>query len=341
MKALILTERLDDPCYRYRMQAFLPALKAIGFQVDSICLHRGILARTRQLFAARGRDVVIVQRKLMASAQIGILRSMAQRVVYDMDDALFCRDGLQGKGTYSRKLTSRFRATMRSVDLAIVGNEYLKQHAAEHLDPCCIEVVPTCVDPSGYPIARHLAVGANVKLAWIGQACTLQAMASARSCISAAGRRLPGLTLRIICDARIDIDDLLVELCPWSLTSEAADLASADIGISWLPDNPFHRGKCALKILQYMAAGLPVVANPVGVASAIVAHGKSGFIASTPEEWADAIERLALSPALRRQMGIEGRKIVEDNYSVAVWGPRFAKLVGNAASSRESARPAA
>ena len=152
---------------------------------------------------------------------------------------------------------------------------------------------------------------------------------------------MPGLTLSLICDTQIKVENLNIELCPWSESTEARDLAAADIGISWLADIPFNRGKCGLKILQYMAAGLPVVANPIGVTPQLVIHGKTGFLASTPEEWATAIKRLAENPALRRQMGMAGRKIVEERYSVDVWSPRFASLIHDAASHVKMTRSAA
>ena len=130
-------------------------------------------------------------------------------------------------------------------------------------------------------------------------------------------------------------------MCPWSVATEARDLAAADIGISWLADIPFNRGKCGLKVLQYMAAGLPVVANPIGVTSRLVIHGKTGFLASTPEEWAEAIKRLAENPVLRRQMGVAARRIVEERYSVNAWSPQFAELIHDSASEMKSRRSAA
>ena len=145
--------------------------------------------------------------------------------------------------------------------------------------------------------------------------------------LAAVARRLPGLELRLICDRSVELPGLRVVPRPWSSDTEAEELAAADIGISWLPDDQFSRGKCGLKVLQYMAAGLPVIANPVGVHPQMVVHGGSGLLASTPDEWADAVVRLAADPALRARMGRDGRHRVEQHYSVERWGPQFAGLL--------------
>ena len=223
------------------------ALARQGIEVEKMPLDGSILGRTRQLLRAGRFDVVILQRKLMSMVQVGILRSVARRLVYDLDDALFQRQDATSRGPISWRLSARFWATVRAADLVIVGNEYLKERAAVHIDPGRIEVVPTCVDPDRYRGASHRACGVEARLAWIGQACTLQGFKQAADCLTAAGRRLPGLTLRLICDKGLELPDLRVELRPWSAATEAGELAAADIGISWLPDSAFTRGKCGLK----------------------------------------------------------------------------------------------
>ena len=77
LQALILTERTDDPAYRYRIESFLPALAAEGIAAETVTLRRGLLERTRQLAAVGGADVVILQRKLMSVVQVGVLRGGA------------------------------------------------------------------------------------------------------------------------------------------------------------------------------------------------------------------------------------------------------------------------
>ena len=79
----------------------------------------------------------------------------------------------------------------------------------------------------------------------------------------------------------------------WNEQTEAREIAAGHIGVSWIPDDLWSRGKCGLKILQYQAAGLPVVANPVGSHCEMIRDGETGFLATTPDEWVAAIMLLA------------------------------------------------
>jgi glycosyltransferase involved in cell wall biosynthesis len=86
-------------------------------------------------------------------------------------------------------------------------------------------------------------------------------------------------------------------------------------------------------VLQFMAAGLPVIANPVGANREMVVPGETGFLASTPDEWAVAIQRLAVDPELRARMGAAGRRRVEREYSVARWSEDFVQRLSSLAGA--------
>jgi glycosyltransferase involved in cell wall biosynthesis len=139
--------------------------------------------------------------------------------------------------------------------------------------------------------------------------------------------RCQELRLKIICNRFVHLRHLSVIETPWSKETEGRELASSDIGISWVPDDLWSRGKCGLKILQYMAAGLPVVANPVGVQAEMVEHGVNGFLAETPAQWAEAINVLTHSPTLRRRMGQAGRARVERDFTVEAGAARWLLLL--------------
>src|SRR5207247_1866674 len=126
--------------------------------------------------------------------------------------------------------------------------------------------------------------------------------------------------LKLVSDRFASFGRLRVEPCVWRESTEAAEIAAADVGVSWLPDDVWSRGKCGLKVLQYMAAGLPVVANPVGVQAEMIRHGQTGFLAETPDQWAEAVGRLARDPVLRRTMGQAGQRRGETNFHGALGG---------------------
>ena len=63
----------------------------------------------------------------------------------------------------------------------------------------------------------------------------------------------------------------------WDEQTEAREIAAGHIGVSWIPDDLWSRGKCGLKVLQYQAAGLPVVANPVGSHCEMIRERRDGI----------------------------------------------------------------
>ncbi len=327
MKALALIESSNQVCYRYRIEAFAAALARRGIMLEVAAMDHGLVSRVRRLLTVRHADVVILQRKLLPLWQLRLLRHLAPRLIYDVDDSLFQRDSYSRKGPKSWARLAGFWATVYAADAVTVGNRYLQSRAAAYVDSHRVHVVPTCVDPARYPTARHKRGPATARLVWIGQQSTLPSLSLAGAHLAAASDRLPGLELRVICDHFPDLEGVSVVRRIWSSATETAELADADIGVNWLPDDSWSRGKCGLKVLQYMAAGLPVVANPVGMNREMIVHGKTGLLASTPHEWARAIERLASSPKLRQEMGRRGRRLVEERFDVQRWAPRFAAVV--------------
>jgi glycosyltransferase involved in cell wall biosynthesis len=110
-----------------------------------------------------------------------------------------------------------------------------------------------------------------------------------------------------------------VETVRWTLEGEGPALDGIQIGIAPLPDDPWTRGKCGLKVLQMLSRGRPVVASAVGVQKEQVRHGVTGFLAATPEDWVTSLETLLVDPALRRRMGAAAKKDVRERWSVAAW----------------------
>lgn len=331
-----LVESLDHVCCRYRLRAFAPGLARAGHSLHLNHLPQSFWQRLQIGRQLADFDQVIIQRKLLGSLETRLLRSRVRRLIFDLDDAVWLRDSYAASGLYSSKRQRRFRSIVSRCDAIAAGNSFLAEYAAECAPHAHVNVIPTCIDVDRYTLAKH-ELNDQTKLVWVGSSSTLKGLESERPLLEQIGKAVPGITLKLICDRFLKFDQLKVDECRWSETTEAREIAAADIGISLIPDDPWSRGKCGLKVLQYMAAGLPVIANPVGVQAEMVRDGETGLLAATSDEWIDAVRTLAGNPDLRRRMGQNARRMAEEHYSLVTGVRLWASLIENSQSLRKSA----
>ena len=342
MKLLALVESPDHVCCRYRIRAFAPALDDAGWSLT--CRRawiEGRCFRPFQLRRASQFDAVILQRKLLPGWQLRALRRYSRHLVFDFDDAVRFRDSYDRRGPQSRWRSRRFAQTVCMADTVVAGNDFLADcalRAGARVER--VHVIPTCVDPRSYPIARHdTQTQAPLDLVWIGSASTLQGLEQSRPIWERLAQALPQLRLRVICDRFPDAFPIPVIPIAWNEQTEARELAAGHIGVSWLPDDLWSRGKCGLKVLQYQAAGLPVVANPVGSHREMIRAGETGILATTPDEWVAAVTLLAGDARLRQKMGLLARQRVEADYSVSAWAETFVTSMTGTSPTGGRARP--
>jgi glycosyltransferase involved in cell wall biosynthesis len=218
---------------------------------------------------------------------------------------------------------------MRGAALVVVCNQYLADRAAR-TGARRIERVPTVVDLARYPVPAAPA-NETFTIGWIGTPWTARYLELVRPALRevCAGGRARFVAIGA---GPLAWNDVPVEIVPWSEATEVNNLQRLDVGIMPLPDSPFERGKCGLKLIQYMACGRPVVASPVGVNRDIVRDGVNGFTATGEQDWVTALSRLRDEPALRKRMREVGRGIVEEQFSLEVTAPRLADLLRSAAT---------
>lgn len=324
-----LVEHPEHVCCRYRMAAFRPLLEQAGHTLELVTIPCHWWSRLGLFHRLRGANV-IVQRKLLAGWQRRILRQAARRLLFDFDDAVFSRDSYAAQGLHDRRRLRRFAGMVRCADAVIAGNAFLAEQAARWKHERSIQVIPTCIDPQRYRSVAYASgseKGSGLELVWVGSSSTLQGLQAIAPLLEEIGRNAPGIRLKLLCDRFLTLRQLPVMPVLWTEANEAEEIGRADIGISWIPDDAWSRGKCGLKVLQYLAAGLPVIANPVGVQLEMVRHGETGILARTPAQWIEAVRLLAGDAELRQRMGRAGRRLVEERYSVAVGAARWLRLL--------------
>jgi len=335
-----LVEAEDHVCCRYRLSAFRAPLTDAGHSLELRVLPSSWHSRLTLGRALFHFDAVILQRKLLPRVALNLLRRRVRKLIFDFDDAVWLRDSYSPKGFDDPRRARRFQTIIQACDLVVAGNEFLAAEARRWTSSDRIHVIPTCVDIDKYsvpplvPRPSPVLTGSSPLLTWVGSSSTLRGLEQFAPTLSAIGRATPGTRLKLICDRFIDIPHVTVERCRWSEATEPAEIAAADIGIGWMPDDPWSRGKCGLKVLQYQAAGLPVVANPVGVHSNFVRNGETGCLATTTEEWVHAMRALAEDVSLRRRMGEAGRRQVESCFSVPVGAGLWIDALSRLTSSK-------
>lgn len=292
-------------------------------------IPRNVPLKFRLFLDAQKARTVLLQRKLLSGPELWFLRRCSRNLIFDFDDAVYQRDSFDHRGPYHRLRMRRFQSMMRTVDSVIAGNDFLSAKARE-AGARKVFVIPTCIDASRYAngvFRTRGGPGDPLTLVWIGSSSTLPSISWRSDIWNELGRLIESVRLKVICDRFPTFENLTVKETPWSENSEIIELKEGHVGVSILPDDEWSRGKCGLKVLQYMSAGLPVVANPVGVHRQMVKDGWNGFLASTSREWVDAILRLYQDPNLAVQMGLRGKRMVLERYDVKVCATQFVDVI--------------
>jgi glycosyltransferase involved in cell wall biosynthesis len=284
-------------------------------------IARGALRTTR---LAAERDALHLVHRLRFLTPLPGVEPMRRLDVYDFDDALFIGATMpwHRRLSWLKREAERCRTYIARARLVFAGNEYLADYARTIASR--VEVVPSCIDPRVQPQRSH-EEREPVRVGWIGSASTspyvdqvLSPVARINADRVRAKLVLIGATQKIVAP--------WIEHAPWSIDTEAGELASFDIGLMPMPDTPWTRGKCGYKVLQYFAAGVPAIASPVGVAKSMVTPER-GRLASSEGEWLRALEELISDWQIRQALGSAGRAFVERAYSYQRWAPWVAALL--------------
>jgi glycosyltransferase involved in cell wall biosynthesis len=332
--AVLLGYGLDQPSYRHRMRTLVEPLEAAGWQVRIEQFPSGRYGiRTwerRDLF--RWADVTVLHQIKLSALEARLFASVSRHRVFDVDDAIYVRKprrlgDLPDESMWRKR---KFAATCRWADAVAAGNDVLAAVARESARQ--IEVLPTSIDTACY---KPTIAGPNdpPTVAWIGSPENLIYLEMIRPALARLTKRHPTLKLRVICSHFPEWSDVTVERVQWSSATEAESLAGAHIGVMPLTDDAWSRGKCAFKLLQYMAASLPCVASPVGANTEAVLDGINGFQATGADEWERSLEKLIDSPTLRAEFAAKGRAHVEDRYSLRAYRENYVTLLNRLAAS--------
>jgi glycosyltransferase involved in cell wall biosynthesis len=310
------------------MASIIAPLEMAGFQVRPVRFpsRRYGLRTWERRDLLRWADVVVLHQIKLSAIEASLVATLSRRRVFDVDDAIYVRKPRRLGDPVDESIWRRrkFAATCRWVDVVAAGNDVLAAAAR----PAAHEIVilPTSIDTSVYRATTASAADPPT-IAWIGSPENLIYLEMIRPALARLAARHPALKVRVICSQFPDWPEIHIERIAWSSQTEAGSLAAAHIGVMPLTDDAWSRGKCAFKLLQYMAASLPCVASPVGANTEAVLDGVNGFHARSTDDWEQTLERLIVSADLRARCGANGHAHVEKRYALRTYQANYVALL--------------
>lgn len=327
-KILLITLGADKPSARLRMLPLAARLRARGHDVTTTEVPVSLTGRLRLLGCAARHDLVLLQKKLFPAPFVRLLGHANPRLIFDVDDAVMFHEIERGQAV-TGKYFRRFAATAAVSKVVVAGNACVADYARV-CRPAVgdgVAVLTTPIDTARLSAKQENAPQDRFIIGWIGTKGNLHQLLPLTDALRTLQETVPNAKLRIIADTGLELAGVRTEFRPWAADEEEAALHGFDVGIMPLADNLWNRGKGGFKLLQYMAAGLPAVASPVGINTEIIRHGENGFLAKSKEEWLGCLSVLAHQPGLRQRIGQAARRTVESDYSLERYLERYVSII--------------
>lgn len=300
-----------------------------------LILIKSILKRLNDVKKAnKDVDIIFIQREAFMLGTTYFERQFAKskaKIIFDFDDSIWLtqvsNSSAPNKNLAWLKNPDKTKEIIAISDLILAGNEYLANYARAF--NANIEIVPTTINTDEYkPRESSNYEVDKVCIGWSGSKTTIDHFEEAIPVLTEIKKKYGDrVTFMIIGDGDYTNEQLVINGLPWIRETEIEDLAKIDIGIMPLPDDEWSKGKCGLKGLQYMALGIPTLMSPVGVNSSIIKDGVNGYLPKNQNEWVNRISKLIEDRELRNQIGKNGRKTVEEGYSVLSQQNNYLKLL--------------
>lgn len=278
---------------------------------------------------------------LPAAFELFLMRRMPY--VVDLDDAWFLRYQKNPSTIIRCLMAGKIDTVMRRAVAVVVGNEYLARRA-RHAGAKQVEIIPSVIDLNRYPrslpatmnyygLMKNYALKSPVVIGWIGTPITARYLLGVERAFRAIAATR-AVELHVVGAAAPEVfAGLPVKSIAWDKSSEIDIIRAFDIGIMPLDNTEWERGKCAYKLLQVMAAERPVVASPVGANCTVVQDGVNGFLADTTDKWQQELTVLIDDPDLRKRIGAESLRTIENRYTITRVLPQLAAVLTAASAS--------
>ena len=292
-----------------------------------------MLKPLKLLLRVKKGDILFIHRDIYPVGNFFLeryLKFKGVKVIFDLDDAVFIEDtseisNKKNRILYKLKYGKRYNHIIKIADLIFCGNRYLADYCESMNNN--IEILPTLIDLNKVKIDKRKEFDndRSIVFGWIGNPGNSNYFYKLLPIFERLAESYNKEVIFKCIGGSIDYKsksehfNIVVE--EWSENTEYESLNNIDVGIMPLHDSEWSRGKCGLKILQYMSVYKPVIVDNVGVNKDIVLHDRTGFLANNIDDWERYIEYFIKTKDIKKVnlMGELGRRELEENYSVQAY----------------------
>lgn len=279
-------------------------------------------------------DVLLIYRE---ASIIGpaIIERLAKRlnvpIIFDFDDPLFLNLNSVNSQFSRLKFPKKMHTTFKLSDHIIAINDIMADYAKD-FNPN-VSIVPNVVDPERFRPA--LKTDGQVRLGWTGSLTTMHNLKSIAKPLQKLQKKYK-VPVRVVGNGDLKIKGVELDVREWSPETEVSDLQDCSIGLMPLVEHPSNKWKFFLKVVQYLAIGLPVIAHDAGSNKDVIKNGVNGFIVNSEDEWYDYVSLLIEDTELRKKMSKNARQMALDNYIPEIQIPRVARIFENVLSQAKT-----
>jgi len=323
------------PSYRYRLEETIKEFKKYNIDFNLFVpkissyppksmlskiwwLISAILTRLEILKLQKNFDIIILQREMLSTLYT-LERFMKVPFIFDVDDAIH--------------LNQRFNSIeniARNASAIVVCNDFLANYYQQFNDN--VHIIPTPVNIDKYKPKKNINQN-KIIIGWIGTSSNFKSLKLIENSLNKIMNEDSNILLKIVSDknpnfTKIPKNKYIYK--KWLETEDVIDIQSFDIGIMPLVDKKQSYGKCAFKMLQYMACSIPVVTSCLPMNKKILETTKCGYCAyDYDEDWEKYLSKLCNDKGLRDRLGNNGRQLIEKNYSTKVYAELYYKIIEN------------
>jgi glycosyltransferase involved in cell wall biosynthesis len=335
IKVASITGDKNQPSSRFRIRQYIEELKLREIEIEDYCSINGkypprglvyrliwgikvLIERYLQVLKINQKnyDCVFLQRE-MISTLYTFEFLIKHPVIFDVDDAIFLRK----EGKFAEKIARKSNAV-------ICGNSYLASRFKQWNDN--VFILPTAVDSDRFrPEKNKNKENEVITIGWIGTSSGFKYLYSIEMALKKILNENLKTELLIVSNERPNFNYIeKFEFIKWTAEHEVCNFQKIDIGLMPLEDDEWTKGKCSFKMLQHMSCGTPVVVSEVGMNIEVLSQGRVGFGASNYfEDWVTALNELINDDNLRFEIGKNGRKVVEEYYSLKVLSNELVAII--------------